>query len=375
MRFIHTADWHLGKKLREHSLIDDQDYILREFLKIVDDQKPEAVIIAGDIYDSSMPPTVAVDLFDEVLTKLLIERKIPVLCIAGNHDSSSRLNFGSRIFESARFYMRSKTNTEMAPIILSDEYGEIAFSLIPYYYPSKVRELFGIRETLSYDDAAKILINAARKNIKPNQRSIAVAHLFIAGGIRSESEVEMVGGIDEINPEHFAEFNYTALGHLHRPQFKLADKIRYSGSLLKYSFDEEYQNKGIDVVDIDARGDTLVESIPLNPKHDVRSVTGFLDDIIKTQIASNDYILVKLKDENPYNAGEKLRGHIFPNLLGVENVSDRELAESMELKQRESLNDVELFEAFFKDMTGRLMNEEERQAFMDCINGLKAGEE
>ena len=374
MRFIHTADWHLGKKLREHPLIDDQAYILNEFLKIIDDQKPEAIIIAGDVYDSGMPPVTAIDLFDEILTKLLLEKKIPVLCIAGNHDSSSRLNFGSRLFESNRLFLRTKTVANIEPIILNDEYGEICFSMIPYFYPSKVREIFGIEEGLSYDDAAAKLVSEARKYIKNNQRSVAVAHLFIKGATRSESEVEMVGGIDEINYEHFLDFNYVALGHLHSPQYKKYEKIRYSGSLLKYSFDEEKQKKGIDVVDIDGEGSVKIESIPLIPKRDVRIVKGFLDDILREQSATGDYILARLKDDNPYNAGEKLRSAIYPNLLGVENVSEREITASIALRERENLNDAELFETFFKDMTGRAMNDQEYKAFMECMNDLKGGD-
>ena len=374
MRFLHTADWHLGKKLHEHSLIDDQYHILKEFLKLVDDQKPEAIIIAGDVYDSGMPPVAAIDLFDEILTKLILEKQISVLCIAGNHDSSSRLNFGSRLFENNKFFLRTKTFADNEPVILSDEYGDIYFSMIPYFNPSKVREVFGIDDSLSYDDAAKILVDDARKNIPSNQRSVAVAHLFLKGGYRSDSEIEMVGGIDEINYEHFLDYNYVALGHLHRPQYKKFEKIRYSGSLLKYSFDEELQDKGIDVVEMNGTGEVKIESIALNPLHDVRTVTGFLDDILREQLTTGDYILARLKDENPYNAGEKLRSAIYPHLLGVENISERVTTESMELKERENLNDAELFEVFFKDMTGRNMNEAEREAFVTCFNEIKGGD-
>lgn len=375
MRFIHTADWHLGKKLHEHSLIDDQYHILKEFLKLIDDQKPEAIIIAGDVYDSGMPPVAAVDLFDEILTKLILEKQIPVLCIAGNHDSSSRLNFGSRLFENNKFFLRTKILVDNEPVILSDEYGDIYFSMIPYFNPSKVREVFSIESNLSYDDAAKILIDDARKKILPNHRSVAIAHLFLKGGYRSDSEIEMVGGIDEINYEHFLDYDYVALGHLHRPQYKKFEKIRYSGSLLKYSFDEELQDKGIDIVEMDGDGEVKIESIALKPLHDVRVVTGFLDDILREQITTGDYILARLKDENPYNAGEKLRSAIYPNLLGVENISERVTEESKELKERENLNDSELFEVFFKDMTGRNMNETEREAFVECFNDIKGGED
>ena len=374
MRFIHTADWHLGKKLHEHSLIDDQIYILKEFLKLIDDQKPEAIIIAGDIYDSPMPPTVAIDLFDEILNKIILEKKIPVLCIAGNHDSSSRLNFGSKLFESNKFFLRSKIIYDSSPVILSDKFGEIYFSLIPYFSPPTVREIFKVKKFLSYDDAAKILIDDALNKINPKRRRVAISHLFIKGSARSDSEMQMVGGIDEINPEHFLNFNYVALGHLHKPQLKLK-KIRYSGSLLKYSFDEEFHKKGIDIVDLDAEGNFHIESIALNPLHDVKIVEGYLNDILNNQNKTDDYILVKLKDENPYNAGEILRREKFLNLLGVENHSDKEIIASKSLRERENLDDAELFELFFKDMTGRKMNDDERTAFIKCFNDVKGGDD
>ncbi len=374
MRFIHTADWHLGKKLHEHSLIEDQIYILNEFLKLIDDQKPEAIIIAGDIYDSGMPPTAAVDLFDEILTKIILEKKIPVLCIAGNHDNSSRLNFGSKLFESNRFFLRTKIIQDSEPVILSDDFGDIYFSMIPYFYPPKVREEFNIKNYIDFDEAAKILVDDSRKKIKPNKRNVAIAHLFIKGGKRSESEIEMVGGIDEINPEIFINFDYVALGHLHKPQFKIAEKIRYSGSLLKYSFDEQNHKKGIDIVEMDGEGNININSISLTPLHDVKIIDGFLNDILEKQVKSNDYLLVRLKDENPYNAGEVLRREKFENLLGVENISEKEIAESKALRERENLSDAELFETFFKDMTGRRMNEDERSAFMECFNEIKGGE-
>lgn len=373
MRFIHTADWHLGKKLHERSLLDDQAHILNELLKVIDDKKPEAIIIAGDIYDSSMPTSNAVDLFDEVLTKIILEKKVPVLCIAGNHDSSSRLNFGSKLFESNRFFLRSKIFMDSSPVILSDDYGPIYFSLIPYFYPTKVREVFNIQKYLSYDESAKILINDSLKRINPKHRKVAIAHLFITGSKRSDSEVEMVGGLDEINAEHFADFNYVALGHLHQPQFK-SNNIRYSGSLLKYSVAEEHQPKGIDIVELDGNGKVEVESLPLKPLHDVRTISGYLNDILQTQNKSTDYILVKLKDENPYNAGEILRREKFTNLLGIEDISEREIQASKSIKERENLNDAELFETFFKDMTGRSMNDDELKAFYECFNEVKKSE-
>ena len=374
MKFIHTSDWHLGKKLHEHSLLDDQVYILDQFLKIVDDEKPDAIVIAGDIYDSRIPPSDAVDLFNEVLNKILLEKNVPILCIAGNHDSSSRLNFGSKLFEKNNFFMRANLEINSEPIIFDDDFGKIYFSLMPYFYPAKVREVFSLptQESISYDDAARIIIDNERLKIPAGQRSIAVAHLFIINSDRSESEEEKVGGIDAINPEHFADYNYVVLGHLHKPQSKYADKVRYSGSPLKYSFSEENHHKGVDIVNIDGSGNVKFKQIPLTPKRDVRIISGFLADILKEAKPTEDYILVRLKDEQPYNAGERLRqkGTLYKNLLGVENISDKSTQESIALQERDNLNDVELFSLFFKEMNNRPMNEAEQSAFMECVESL-----
>ena len=221
MRFIHTADWHLGKTLKNAPMIDEQDYILNgDFLKIVDDEKVDAVIIAGDIYDRGVPPTDAVNLFDEIICKLT-EKKIPVLCISGNHDSAERLNFGSRLMSKANFFIKTKPEKNPAPIVLQDNFGEVYFSLIPFFNPIEIEENFSqenFSEKLTSETANKIYIAEARKKIPANKRSVAIAHLFAAGGETSESERKFVGGVENVDTANFSAYNYTALGHLHKPQ-------------------------------------------------------------------------------------------------------------------------------------------------------------
>ena len=297
---------------------------------------------------------------------------MPILGIAGNHDSAARLNFGSKLFEKNNFFLRSHIIANSDPVILNDDFGKVYFSLIPYFHPAKVRDAFNLptNQSLTYDQAANILIDAARSRIPKKQRSIAIAHLFIAGSIRSDSEDSMVGGIDVINPENFVNYNYVALGHLHKPQSKFAGKIRYSGSLLKYSFDEEFHHKGVDLVSMDSNGITHVEQFMIKPLHDVRTISGFLNDILQNEQPSKDYILVKLKDNEPFNAGDRLRKALFDNLLAIEDISNKATRESEELQSRENLNDDELFELFFKEMTGRVMNEQERSVFLDCFHDL-----
>ena len=220
MKIIHTADWHLGKSLKNVPLTDEQAYILNgDFMKIVNDVKPDAVIIAGDVYDRLTPPPEAVDLFDEIITKLN-ERKIPILCIAGNHDSASRLNFANKLLAEAEFFITARPQGEPVTVVLQDKFGEVYFSLIPFFAPDELRGEFEIDtdKRLTADEVNKIYIDAARKKIPAGKRSIAVAHLFVTGGVSSDSERKFVGTVENVDVKNFAAYNYTALGHLHKPK-------------------------------------------------------------------------------------------------------------------------------------------------------------
>ena len=319
MRFIHTADWHLGKTLKGVSLIDDQNYLLNgEFLKLADDWKPDAIIIAGDIYDRGVPPIDAVNLFDEIIFKIA-EKKIPLLCIAGNHDNSSRLNFASRLLSRTNFFLTAKPEENPAPIILEDNFGEIYFSLIPFFMPAEIRDIFkteNFSEDFDTNAANKFYVDIARKKIPANKRSVAVAHLFAAGGIISESERKFVGGVANVATENFSAYNYTALGHLHKPQnMKKTDFIvRYSGSPLKYSFDEANHDKG-------GEGKVSVEHKKLTPRRDVKILEGTVEELQKFS-RTEDYIFANLTDEKYIlNAIDKLRETAFPNILGIDFIS------------------------------------------------------
>ncbi|MBR1729057.1 MAG: exonuclease SbcCD subunit D, partial [Selenomonadaceae bacterium] len=316
MKFIHTADWHLGKTLKNQSLIEDQKYILQQFYNIVDDQKVDAIIIAGDIYDRNVPPEEAVKLFDEVLNEIIVKRKIPLLCIAGNHDSFDRLNFGSKIFDKANLYIRAKITKEIDPIILNDEYGEIYFSLIPYFDPSHIKKIFDLEDDyeLNCNDSMKMVIELIRKKIPIDKRSVAVAHAFVIGGKMSGSEKKLPGGLEEIDPSHFSKnFNYTALGHLHGVNV-MAKNVRYSGSLLKYSFDEYKQEKKITLVEIDGGGNVKFDLIPLKPLRDVKIIRGKIENILENEPETEDYISIQYEGTNPPNLKLKLRNK-FKNLL------------------------------------------------------------
>ena len=376
MKFIHTADWHIGKTLKNAPMIDEQNYILNgEFLKLVDDEKVDAVIIAGDIYDRSVPPTDAVNLLDEIIFKLT-EKNIFVLCISGNHDSAARLNFGSRLMSKSNFFITTKPEKNPSPIILQDNFGEIYFSLIPFFNPIEIEETFGrenFPERLTSEDAYKIYIAESRKKIPANVRSVAVAHLFAAGGITSESERKFVGGVENVSAENFSSYNYTALGHLHKPQNmkKTNFVVRYSGSPLKYSFDEAEHEKGVTIVDIDGEGKISYEHIKISPRRDVRIVEGKLENLKKLP-KSNDYIHANLTDEKYFlNAMEILRENVFPNILSLKFTNIENAAnDSVTEKFKEGSSIFDHFQEFFESKSGEKFNEDYQNAMKNLLKEI-----
>lgn len=375
MRFIHTADWHLGRIFHGVHLIDDQAYIMKEFLQIIKDTKAEAVVIAGDIYDRGVPPVEAVELFDEVLTKLRIDMKIPVLFISGNHDSDVRLGFGSRLMKGQGLYICGRPQVPFKPVVLEDKFGKVYFSLYPYVDPAAIRAAFGIEDRMDFNEAQDIMVKEGFSHIPEGARSVAVAHAFLAGGQASDSErVLTVGGSSNVSPGIFKDYSYTALGHLHNPQTAGGENIRYSGSLMKYSFDEANQKKGVNLVDLDGNGKVSVDFIPLDPKHDVRRVRGQLEDIRNNRELypySEDYILVELMDRGAVLDAHGKLENIYPNLLQIQRPELAEMAGN-EFHGRDirKSTELELFGDFFKAMTGEKMDEPQEKAVSQAINSV-----
>ena len=379
MKIIHTADWHLGKTLKNTSLIDEQDYILNgEFLKIIDDVKPDAVIIAGDLYDRGVPPVDAVNLCDEIIFKIN-ERKIPILCIAGNHDSASRLNFGGRLFAQSKFFIVSKPQENPASIVLQDDFGEIYFSLIPFFEPNNLRENISSdepQEILTADDVNKFYIAEARKKIPANKRSVAVAHLFATGGVSSESERKFVGTVENVDKKNFSAYNYVALGHLHCQQTLCKDAknfIRYSGSPLKYSFGEANHVKGVTFAEIDGEGNVQAENLPLTPRHDVRVVKGTVDELCSLP-RSDDFIHAQIDDfKNVLSAADRLRESSCPNLLSLEFLNAEIAAENLseKLNVREDVTPLENFVDFYEYSTKEKMPEKYFKAMEKLISSIR----
>ncbi len=373
MRFIHTADWHLGRIFHGVHLIDDQSCLMKEFLQIVKDTGAEAVVIAGDIYDRGVPPVEAVELFDEVLTKLPMEMKIPVLFISGNHDSDVRLGFGSRLMKGQGLYICGRPKVPFEPVMLEDKFGKVYFSLYPYVDPAAIRAAFKLEDRMDFNEAQRIMVEEGLSHIPDGARSVAVAHAFLAGGQSSESErVLTVGGSSNVSPGIFKKYSYTALGHLHNPQTAGGENIRYSGSIMKYSFDEAKQKKGVNFVELDGDGRTSVEFIPLTPKHDVRIVSGLLEDIRTNREhypVSEDYILVELMDKGAVLDAHGKLETVYPNLLQIQRPKLVEMAGN-EFHGRDirKSTELELFGDFFKAMTGEDMNKEQEKVLREAIN-------
>ena len=378
MRFIHTADWHLGKLFGQRHMTEDQAYVLEELLALCKDVRPDALVIAGDVYDRAIPPPEAVELFNEILTRLAAQG-IRVLFISGNHDSAVRLGFGAQLLRASGIYLSGVVCAEEPPVILSDEHGDVYFSLIPYGDPPHVREAFSLDENPSFDGALAVQIAAARAQIPSSARSVAVAHAFVIGGQTSESEHALsVGGSDQVSAEHFAAYSYTALGHLHAPQRVGAENVRYSGSLLKYSFDEAHQKKGIELVELDAMGAAFHTFYPLTPRHDVRIVRGMMEEIMTDTfdpLPHDDYICVELLDTDAVLAAhEKLR-RVYPNLFTITrpNLNVNRLSSTERIYER-TKSDLHLFSDFFAEVTATDMTEAERDELIRIIDSMEQGE-
>ena len=319
MRILHTADWHLGKLFYGDYLTDDQAYVLTEqLLPMIRDEGIDAVVLAGDVYDRSLPPADAVALFDEIATKITEEAGVPFFVISGNHDSAARLSFGSRMLEKQGLYSAGELDKLTGPVILHDAYGPVVFVLLPFIEPASARLYFGDDTIRSHEDALARLIDSRRGGTAI--RTVCVAHVFAAGGESSDSERPLsIGGSDAVSPALFSDYTYTALGHLHGPQQVGGPNVRYAGSLLKYSFGEWRQKKGAVIVDIDEKGGTATSFLPFSPRHDVRVVEGLFEDIMAGEdLHTDDYILFRLTDTAPILDGMAKLRQKYPRAAALE---------------------------------------------------------
>ena len=378
MKFFHTADWHLGKLVQGVYMTEDQRYILQQFIEAVKTEKPDAVIVAGDLYDRAVPPTEAVHLLNEVFETIVLELKTPVLAIAGNHDSPSRLDFGSKIMKNNGLHMVGNLSKDLQPIILHDEYGEIHFHLIPYSDPSIVRNIFEDDVIRTHNDAAKKIVSHITDTMNSSARHVYVGHAFVTPFGEEEENTSdserplSIGGAEYVDAHHFSNFHYTALGHLHQAHYVADENIRYAGSILKYSISEEHHKKGFHVVEIGENGAVSVEKRELHSIRDMRTVEATMDEIL-TQPINEDYVFIRLLDETPIlSPMEKIRS-VYPNAMHVER-KNYLLAptgnDNAEIKDRSERSQLELFNAFYKEVKGEAASEETENIFKEVLDDL-----
>ena len=375
MKFIHLSDLHLGKRVNEFSMLEDQEYILTKIINIIDEQKPNGIIIAGDVYDKSVPSAEAVELFDDFLVRLS-KRDLKVFVISGNHDSAERIAFGGRLMDKSGIFMSPVYNGEVEPIVLSDEFGEINVYMLPFVKPSNVRRFFPDSEILSYTDAVKVAVDAM--NIDPSKRNILITHQFVTGAERTESEDVSVGGSDNVDASVFAAFDYVALGHIHRGQkCGGGDFIRYSGTPLKYSFSEANDKKSVTVVDIKAKGDISLEYVPLVPKRDMVEIKGTYEKLTLKSFWENttyheDYMHITLTDEEDIpDVLTKLRV-IYKNImkLDYDNKRTRTMNEISGVGNVKEKSAYEHFNDFYELQNGQPLSEEQSAFLNDIITQI-----
>ncbi|WP_405100390.1 exonuclease SbcCD subunit D [Oceanobacillus sp. FSL H7-0719] len=378
MKIFHTADWHLGKLVQGVYMTEDQSYILDEFIKAVEEEKPDAIVIAGDLYDRAVPPTEAVQLLDDVLGKIVIDLQIPVIAIAGNHDSPGRLHFGSNLMKRNGFHIAGKIMDNIEPVILKDTFGEVHFHLIPYCDPSIVRNVYKEESIRNHNDAQRKILEQINAAMDPKARHIGVGHAFVTPYGEEEENTSdserplSIGGSEYVDAHHYMKFDYMALGHLHQAHYVLDEKIRYAGSLLKYSISEEHHKKGFFIVEIDGTGKVEVEKRLLTPRRDMRTVEGYMEDILK-QPVNEDYVFVKLLDETPVlSPMEKVRS-VYPNAMHVERkfYSPLHIADHREgTKERRKMTDIELFRSFYEEVKGDAPSEQANAIFAEALEAI-----
>ncbi len=374
MKFIHLSDLHIGKRVNEYSMLEDQEYILKKIINIIDEEKPDGVFIAGDVYDKSIPSAEAVQLFDNFLTRLA-KRKTSVFIISGNHDSPERVSFGRRLMNGSGIYISPVYDGKIEPVAMEDEYGKINIYMLPYIKPVHVRTVFGDDSAISsYTDALRRAIDELHVNT--DERNIMITHQFVTGAERTESEEISVGGTDNVDVSVFDCFDYTALGHIHRPQNCKSERVRYCGTPLKYSFSEAKDKKSVTVVELTDR--LNVRTIPLEPLRDMKEIKGLYNDIMSKNFYDgktyeNDYIHITLTDENDIpDAIGKLRT-VYHNLmkLDYDNKRTRSNTAVGEAEIVKNKQPGEYFAEFYELQNNQPMSDIQREFIDGLIERIK----
>ncbi len=373
-RLLHTGDWHLGRYLHGVSLLDDQRHVLSQIVALAREENVDAVLVAGDVYDRSVPPADAVALLDEVLARLVVDAGIPVVLIAGNHDNPDRIGFGARILGPQGLHVRG-TLDDLSPVLLQDAHGPLAIHPLPYAEPLFVRALPDAGGVGDHQDAMTHLAGLLRARRVPGQRQVLLGHAFVAGGNESESERPLsVGGAGRVAAATFEGFDYVALGHLHQAQTVGSERIRYAGSPLKYSFNEVDHVKGVSIVDIGADGVPQVRHVPLQPRRDMRIVTGTLAELLQPPDARHreDYLCAHLTDRGPVLEPMARLREVYPHIVALQFVDQPQgPAESRTAADHRERHPAELFRAFYRDMVGEDIGEAAFEMVQACVQAAQ----
>ena len=362
MKFIHISDLHLGKRVYEYSMIEEQKNALDQVIKAVDEKNVDGIFIAGDIYDKSVPTIEAIELFDSFLVELS-KRDIDIFVISGNHDSPERIGFGAELLKSKRIYISKAYEGNIEYVDMQDEFGKLRVHLIPFLKPANVRRYYPDEEITDFNSAIRTIVE--NMDVDTDDRNVVLVHQFITGAVRSESEESFLGGMDNIEYDLFDEFDYVALGHIHKPQAMGRQQVRYSGTLVKYALDEVNQVKSITYVELKGKGEVIIETIPVSPVHEMRRIEGTYMELtdrnnyIDTKV--DDYLHVVLKDEGDVpDALRKLRV-IYPNILKLEydNTRTRIRNSVIEREAVRRKQPIEYIEALFQTQNNTEMSEEQ----------------
>ena len=376
MKLVHLSDLHLGKRVNEFNMIEDQTFILRQIMDVIRQEAPDAVLIAGDVYDKPVPSTEAVQLFDDFLCRLA-EREVPVFIISGNHDSPDRIAFAARLIARSGVYLSPVYGGAVEPITLRDAFGEVNIYMLPFIKPAHVRRCFPDERIDSYSDALRIAVNSL--GMDTGVRNVLLTHQFVTGAERSESEEISVGGADNVDAGVFDGIDYVALGHLHAPQNVGSPRIRYCGTPLKYSFSEAAQEKSVTVAELGPKGSLTVRTVPLLPRRDLREIRGtYMELTARDNYAgtnTDDYMHITLTDEDDIpDAIGKLRV-IYPNLMRIDYDNRRTraggavgAAEDVERK-----TPLELFRELFEKQNNTQMSDAQAAYCADLIEKIWEG--
>lgn len=363
MKIMHLGDLHIGKKVKGFSMIEDQKIILEQIKAIVKENNVSCVMIAGDIYDKNTPSVEAVTVFDKFLTDL-VKMNLKVLIISGNHDSVERLSFASSIMEASSVFISRHISEGLKKVTLEDEYGKINFYMMPFVRPVDVRQLYPDEKISDYNQAVQKIISEI--SLDTSERNIMLAHQFITNADTSDSELLSVGGLDNVDAENFRDFDYTALGHIHKPQ-KISDKIRYSGSILKYSFSEIKINKSVPIIDIKEKGNIEISLIPLKPHYEMIEIKGKYNELMSPDFYKNidreSYVYGILTDETAEpDAVNKLRS-VYKNIMGVEydNITTEEKQVVQSSSMPLEINPIDFVKGFYNEMYNKSMNREQEE--------------